>query len=127
MSSRRLLTSAALFSLLSGSSVLADEPPPAGAPAALVSAAPAKLAPDAGMTLPAELLTLPAASLPPRVQRPVRGQIGSPEPDPGGSDVRPMRSGTTVQLDSDRGHRWFQALSDGDRDTALLVRVRVPF
>ncbi len=98
-----------LFGLLCSSSAHADDLAP-----------PAKIAPEAGLTLPAGLLTIPDLDRPqPRrgLELPARSAPPATEPSPT----------TYITVDADRSRPKVPAVTDGDRDLALLLRLRVPF
>lgn len=119
MSPRRLLILVAFVASASALPMLADELLPSAPP-------PAKLAPGVGMSVPIEFLTLPAA---------LRPAPGLPSADRSRAPVRSgrlasdamRRAGTSVSIDANRSRPKLPAISDGDRDHALLVRLSVPF
>lgn len=92
-----------------------------GGPPAHADAPPAKIAPESGTTLPAELLTIP---------EPPRAGNGIPQDAPllpGPDEAAPApASATRISLDS-RDRPPLPAVADGDRDRSLLVRLRWPF
>jgi hypothetical protein len=86
-------------------------------------APPAKIAPEAATTLPAELLTIPA---PAPVEPGVAVHEEAPlAPAADASEVAP-EAPTRISLDS-RDRPPLPAVADGDRERSLLVRLRWPF
>ncbi len=125
MHSRSLFQGAAVLLLLSASPLFAwptwanEEAPPAAVPAA-------KLAPDAGVSLPPELLAVPGptpSSPPPGPAPEVASAVpAAPEPGAGTPGAQLALEGRRSQPDLSS-----PALAGGDRDRALVVRVEIPF
>ena len=116
MKSRSLFARAALLVLLVASPLRAND----------AAAPPAKLAPDAGVSLSPELLRVP---LPPPPSLPAGT---APALTPGAPVAAKAKSGTPaprVAVEGQRGQPDVSspAFAAGDRDRALYVRVEFPF
>ena len=109
-----------LTSSLLPASIGAEEEPPSrtvAPPASLALVAPT------GATLPPEYLTLPALAR--DTAPPAAAAAAVPATHDPGRAVPATRA--KLSFDADRSRPRVPQISDGDRDRALLVRVRVPF